>query len=238
MLAAYRYDDLLALLELSPYKMWFDRQYGVKALAAQGKIDDAIRYAETRALNDSPRAIARTCEEILLSAGRVDEAYERYGLVANQAEVNATWFRAIMKKYPAKNPADILRDLVEWTPGEEGKWFAAAKDAGLFEEAIALANRTPCSPQTLIRAARDFQDTNPTFAMEAGMAALHWLAEGYGYDITGLDVSTAYTHTMQAAEKLGCADDTHRRIRELVAGEAPGKGFVSKILGPQLGLRR
>ena len=41
------------------------------------------------------------------------------------------------------------------TPGEEGKWFAAAKDAGLYDEAIALARRTPTDPRTLARAARD-----------------------------------------------------------------------------------
>jgi hypothetical protein len=82
---------------------------------------------------------------------------------------------AVAKKYPHKKPAEILEDLVAHTPGEEGKWFAAAKDAKLFDEAIALANRTPCSPQTLTRAARDFEEKRPEFAIEAGMAALRWL---------------------------------------------------------------
>lgn len=63
----------------------------------------------------------------------------------------------------------MLDDLVAETPGEEGKWFAAAKDAKLFDKAIALANLTACSPQTLTRAARDFADTNPAFALEAGV---------------------------------------------------------------------
>ena len=37
---------------------------------------------------------------------------------------------------------------------QAGTYLAlAAKDAKLFDEAIALANRTPCSPQTLTRAA-------------------------------------------------------------------------------------
>jgi len=45
---------------------------------------------------------------------------------------------------------------------------AAAEDAGLFDEAVALANRSPCSPQTLTRAARDFAGKNPSFAVEAG----------------------------------------------------------------------
>ena len=81
-------------------------------------------------------------------------------------------FRAVASKYPDRAPSDILRDLVASTPGEEGKWFAAAKSAGLYEEAIELANRTPCDPKTLTRAARDLTETEPRFALEAGLAAL------------------------------------------------------------------
>ena len=43
--AAGRHDDLLNLLELAPTKFWHDRQWGVRALAAQGKAEAAIRYA-------------------------------------------------------------------------------------------------------------------------------------------------------------------------------------------------
>ena len=237
LLAAERYDELLALLEMAPYKGWHYRQYGVKALTALGKKAEAIRYAEeSRGRNDSPIAIALACEEVLLSSGLADEAYERYGLIANQAGTYTAWFRAVAKKYPHKKPAEILEDLVAHTPGEDGKWFAAAKDAKLFDEAIVLANRTPCSPQTLTRAARDFEEKRPEFAIEAGMAALRWLVEGYGYEITGLDVSSAYSHTMKAAHNAGCAEQTQKRIRDLIAGESFGERFVTKVLGRQLGL--
>ena len=140
------------------------------------------------------------------------------------------------KKYPHKSSAEVLADLVTETPGEEGKWFAAAKNAKLFDEAIALARQTPCSPQTLTRAARDFEDTRPEFALEAGMAALHWLVEGHGYDITGLDVLNAYSHTMKAAENADRVEGTHRRIHDLVAQEPRGDRFVTKVLGHHLGL--
>lgn len=50
----------------------------------------------------------------------------------------------------------ILRDLVASQPGNESKWFAAAKDAGFFELAIELTNRSPAYPRTLIRASWDF----------------------------------------------------------------------------------
>ena len=68
------------------------------------------------------------------------------------------------------------------------------------------------------------------------MAALHWLVEGYGYEISGLDVHSAYAHTMKAAENAGCADETQQRIRDLVTNESFGERFVTKILGRQLGL--
>jgi hypothetical protein len=148
-----------------------------------------------------------------------------------------SWFRAVAKKYPHKQQGEILKDLVASTPGEEGKWFAAAKSAKLYDEAIALARRSPCSPQTLTRAARDFEEDNPPFAIEAGMTALQWLVEGYGYEITGLDVHAAYAHTMKAAEYAGITEDTERRIRALVSKESFGERFVTKILGRQLGLQ-
>jgi hypothetical protein len=237
LLYAERHQEILDLLEMRPNQIWHYRQYGVKALAALGKKAEAIRYAEERSrLNDSPIAVARVCEEILLSSGLIDEAYQRYGLLANRAGTYLAWFRAVVKKYPNRNPAAILQDLVNLTPGEEGKWFAAAKDSRLFDEAIALANRSPCSSQTLTRAARDFAVKNSEFAVEAGMTALRWLVEGYGYEVTSLDVSEAYSFTMKAAENAGIADETRERIRTLVGAEAFGERFVTHILRQRLGL--
>lgn len=236
LVAAERYDDALALLELAPYKMWHYRQYGVKALVAKGKKAEAIRYAEEgRGLNDSPIAIARACEEVLLSSGLVDEAYRRYGLEANRAGTYLATFRAVAKKYPHKPAGEILADLVQTTPGEEGKWFAAAKDASLYDDALALASRTPCDPKTLTRAARDFGEKKPAFAVGAGLLALHWLVQGYGYDITGADVWDAYGATMAAAERHGSSAEVKERVCQMVAAEQPG-GFVTKALGRALGL--
>ena len=96
--------------------------------------------------------------------------------------------------------------------------------------------RSPGSPQTLTRAARDFEEKNPTFALEAGMAALYWLVKGYGYDITSAHVHAAHDHTMKAAENAGCAEETRERIRILVSKETYGERFVTRILGAKLGL--
>ncbi len=226
--AAGRYDELIQILV--PESFWHYRRWAVRALAAQGKKAEAIRTAEScRSSWSSDQDIDGLCEEILLSSGLADEAY-RYALTANRANTYTAWFRAVAKKYPHKKAAEILHDLVQETPGADGKWFAAAKDAELFDEAIELANSTPCSPQTLTRAARDYSASRPTFAVDAGIAALRWIAEGYGYEITSTDVLSAYSHTMKAAENAGRADETKQRVRELVAAETFGERFVTKIL--------
>jgi hypothetical protein len=232
---AERYDDLLDLLETEsfwPYKRW-----AVRALAAQGQKAEAIRLAEaSRSPWASDWDIDRLCEEMLLSSGLVDDAYARYGLTANRGGSYLTTFRAVAKKYPQKNASDILADLVKTTPGDEGKWFAAAKDAGLFREALALAERTPCDPKTLTRAARDHGEDQPAFALGAGLLALYWLAQGYGYEITGADVWSAYSTTMKVAERVGKASELRADIRRMVVSAQDRGNFVARVLGRELGL--
>jgi hypothetical protein len=76
----------------------------------------------------------------------------------------------------------------------------------------------------------------PAFAVEAGLAALRWLAEGHGYEITSADAWAAYTETMNAAGKAGRAEAARARIRTLVANETYGERFVSRTLGRPPGL--
>ena len=236
LLTASRYVELLELLELSPYKSWGERRWGVKALAAMGNKAEALRYAEdSRGQYSNPLAIAMACEEILLESGLASEAYSRYAIQANQKTTYLATFKAIAKKYPQKEAAAILADLVASSPGNEGKWFAAAKSAGLYAQAIELANRTPCDPRTLTRAARDMQNTEPRFAVEAGMAALRWMSAGYGYEITGQDVLESSTMTLKAARNAGCEAETMDRLRTLIKADLSGKQLVSRILGPELG---
>jgi hypothetical protein len=219
-------------------RFWPYQRWAVKALAAQGKKAEAIRYAEScRNPWANDLEIDRLCEEILLSSGLVDEAYEKYGLSANRAGTYLAWFRAVAKKYPHKDQGQVLSELVRSTPGEEGKWFAAAKNAGLFAEAIELARRSPCDPRTLARAARDFAHERPEFAMEAGLAALGWLAKGYGYEITGADVWAAYSNVLKAAEGTGRLEEGKDRIRKLITAHGGEAGFLGTTIGRELGLR-
>ena len=234
--AAGRYDDLLALIDKARFKWWHDRRWGVKALAAMGKKAEAIRYAEeSRGLNDPGWQIAQACEAILLSSGLVDEAYRRYAMEANQGTTNLATFRAIARRYPNKSPDEILRDLIATTPGAEGKWFAAAKDAGLFDVAIELATRSPTDPRTLTRAARDFAEKQPDFALTSGLAALHWISRGHGYEMTGGDVLDAYAAVTQAAVGAGVpAQRINEQIRAMTAGTQPGNTLMRTILARHL----
>lgn len=238
--AAGRHDELLALIEKSEYrhKSWHYRIWGAKALVASGKHAEAIRYAEdSKGLNAPVTAIAAFCEGILLNSGFADEAYARYAVEATYATTNLATFKAIVKKYPHMPRETILRDLVTSQPGNEGKWFAAAKDAGFFELAIELANRSPSDPRTLIRAARDYAVERPEFALAAGMTALRGIANGWGYDITGAEVLDAYAAVMAAAGAAG-ADETVVRadVQAIIAASRGGGEFVGRVLGRQIGL--
>lgn len=191
LLRAERYEELIELV--SGDCLWHYKRFAALALVAQGKTDEAIAYAEaSRNPWASHEDIDHLCERALIAAGRADEAYRRYGLAAHTASTYIGTLRAVAKKYPHKNPNEILRDLVRATPGEEGKWFAAAKDLKLYPEALDLASRSPCEPKTLTRAARDFLEEQPRVRpglRVAGVAlALRrpWLRDHLGRCVGGL----------------------------------------------------
>jgi len=236
--AAGRREELLALIEKSQskYKSWHYRMWGAKALAKAGRWADAIQYAEdSKGLNAPLASIAEFCEGAMLDAGFVDAAYSRYAVEATYATTNLATFKAIAKKYPNKPKETILRDLIASQPGQEGKWFAAAKDAGFFELAIELANRSPADPRTLIRAARDYAVERPEFALAAGMTALRGIAKGYGFDITGADVLDAYAAVMATAGAAGVDETVVKTdVRALIAASRGGGEFVGRVLGRQL----
>ena len=232
LLVAGRHQELLELLELLRYSSWHYRRYGVEALLALGKRSEAVQYAEaSRGLNQADSVIDQACEEILISSGLHEEAYQRYGLSAAVGNSYLARFRAVAKRYPIKDKSQILADLIATTPGEEGKWFATAKDLKLYDLALDLANRTPCDPRTLTRAARDYLDTEPAFALGSAMAALRWLSEGWGYEVTGAEVVEAYDRAMDAAMRLDNMDDVNDQIRQLVeSNESVSTQFIRQSL--------
>ena len=232
LLVAGRYQELLELLEMDRHPMWHYRRYGVEALLALGKKADAVQYAETsRGLNQPDSVIDQACEEILISSGLHEEAYQRYGLGAAVGNSYLARFRAVAKRYPMKDKSQILSDLIATTPGEEGKWFATAKQIKLFDLALELANRSHCDPKTLTRAARDYLDSEPAFALGSAMAALRWLSEGWGYEVTSVDVVESYDRAMDAAARLNNIDDVTVQIRQLLESkESASMQFVRQAL--------
>jgi hypothetical protein len=126
---------------------------------------------------------------------------------------------------PHQTARQILQDLVRTTPGDEGKWFAAAKEEGLYDEALALASASACDPRTLTRAARELVQAQPDFAIGAGLLALHWLTHGYGYEVTGADVWEAlFEHDRRRA-------GTGKRCPGSRAGPAGRRGGGSRRVG-------
>lgn len=171
----------------------------------------------------------------MLEQNQPEEAYRRYAIKANQAAAYLTRFRAIVKKYPMIAPADILEDLVASTPGDEGKWFAAAKGAGMYDIAIALVKQSPTDPRTLTRAAEAFCIKQPQFALQSGLAAMHWIAQGHGYEITSEDIMQTY-NAVGAAVVAARADplQVKLQIRAMVDSSPDNAKFLDRVLGKVL----
>jgi len=240
LLRSGRYQEILEMLAQEPHKFWPEQKFGAMALLEQGKKAEAIKFAEAckvGARNPDPD-LDQFCEDILLSSGFHEEAYRKYAFSRNwRYTTRISIFRAISQKYPMKEPGKILSDLIASTPGEEGKWFATAKELGLLDLALDLARRSPCDPKMLTRAARDFKETNPKFALNAAMAAIHWLCHGYGWEITDYDVVMTYNLAMEIAEKNGVAEKAFESIRSMVEQDTSPGMFVKSVLGDRIGPR-
>lgn len=154
LLAAGRHEELLEVLSLKPHPIWPWRRYGIRALVAKCRLEDALAYAEeSRGLNIPNSAVDAECESILLAAGRRQEAYRRYALTAHQSGTGLATFRQIAGKYPEIAAQQILGDLAE-SSKDPGYWFAAAKDAGQLDLALEFATEGRTDPRTLSRASR------------------------------------------------------------------------------------
>ena len=232
LLVAGRYQELLNLLALDRHPMWHYRRYGVEALLALGKKAEAVRFAEaSRGLNEPDSAIDQACEGILISSGLHEEAYQRYGLSAAVSNSYLAQFRSVVKRYPMKDKAEILADLIATTPGQEGKWFATAKNVKHYDLALELVSISPCEPKTLIRAARDHVDKEPEFALGSAMAALRWLCAGWGYEISSIDVLDAYDRAMDAAVRLDNVNEVVGQVQQLLEStESSATLFVRQSL--------
>jgi hypothetical protein len=216
LLESGRYQELLGLVRRRSFRLWHTQRFGVKALLALGRPEEALDYAEgLRGRYCSDWVIDDECEAILLSMGRRQEAYSRYAFSANRRGTGVATFRALSEKYPEKDPKEILDDLIRLSPGTEGKWFATARQLGFLDLAVKLAQTSPCEPRTLNRAAKDLLAGNPSAALAIALSSLRWMCAGAAYELTGMDVHSACLTAMQAADATSQGDETARQIARL-----------------------
>ncbi|MDP1899667.1 MAG: hypothetical protein Q8K96_04350 [Rubrivivax sp.] len=94
--SAGRFDELTQVLALDPKPFWHDQQWKAKVLAVRGDVEGAIRAIEAMRGPYAPdAALSALAEQMLHDAGRSDEAYARYAVVANSAHTHIATFRAI-----------------------------------------------------------------------------------------------------------------------------------------------
>lgn len=193
--ASGQYQRLEQLLKLRTFKFWSYDRWIARSLASQGKIDEALEFA-----SDYPQS-AYFCEQLLIEHGRVEEAYEKFGLrLSESSYLNS--FRAVCKRYPQLDKAKILADLIELTPGEEGKWFAAARSLGDLELLKKLAWEGPCNPSTVTTAVKALEKKEPRVAYELACAALYGMDLGWAYELDYAKVSQARLTAERLAEQL------------------------------------
>lgn len=202
---AERYKELQELLRLDERHSWFHHKFWAMALVKQGKRQEAIDYAQyilsQQKTNKSEPEIDRFCESVLIDMGRIEEAYEKYGLKVPSYGTNLNIYRGICEKYPTIDRRRILLDLIGRS-GLKGKWFAAAKTAGQLDIALECAMTSDCDPDTLFRATRDFAEKEPQFALKVGIEAVMTYLTGSFYDpIEPIDIRIAFTKLMDAASK-------------------------------------
>ncbi len=240
LLTAGRNDELLSLLSLRTIACWPERQFGVRALAAAGHVDAAIRYAgaSNPLGHHHDLSIASLCESLLLAAGERERAYREFAFAASGRQNCLQTFKALVAKYPEHEPSTILADLIGASPGHEGKWFATARTLRFFQLALEIAARAPCDPRTLCRAASERMEVDPQYALELGLAALRWLIEGHGVEISAADVLEAYDIVMRAGVRLGGSPELRQRLRaevlRLCELPAPSASWVRELLASEL----
>ena len=232
LLEAGRYDELLELLERKKTRLWFDEKFGAEALLRQGREDDALARAEALLLDQRRQwghvEIAAFCERILVSQGREEEAYRRFGLPSVSGNTYLAMWRDLVKRYPDLDARRILEDLID-THGTKGKWFAAAKTARFLDIALDCAAHHDAAPATLIRAARDLKLKEPGFAMAVALQAIRHLLEGRGYEPSPIDIDDAVEHLMVAAARLDEVDQARQALQR-IAGTALSAGLMAERL--------
>ena len=225
-----RFDEILEVTEKAPYMTWQIKKIVARVLALTD-VDKAINYAEQVCgiINQSQYEVYKYCEKLLIDCARIEEAYERYGIMANQASTYINWFNKIKKKYKSiKSDKQILLDLINSKVAEPGKWFAVANKLQYYDLAVELVQNSPADPKTLTRAAKNCLKKNPSYALEIAIRSLHWIVMGYGYEITNYDVLDAMTVLEKSAEVTNQTKKVIKKVNAMVDNKS--SNFYAQII--------
>lgn len=236
LLEAGRYDELHALLAAAPHNSWHEQSYWAEALRRRDEIDAVIAFAEgcrtPQGYDDA--AISAFCEQLLLEAGRWEDAYARYGRTRREGHTYINQYRALVKKYPLLDTRRILQDLVE-DSANPGDWFAAARTAGHLDIALACALNGHVNPGTLATAADDTVISVPDFSFAIALRALHLFLDGYGFEHRRVEMLKAADALVGAAQALGNPPSCLAQVQSLVPRVMGSKDSLAELLRGHLG---
>lgn len=222
------FEEVEQLLQLRSFDFWPYDKYRLQGLVEQGKIDEAIQGAEKLLASSSyQNATLNFVEDLLIEAGRAEEAFDRYGPRMRSNTYLAS-FRATAKKYPDLQPEFILKEYLRRFSGEEGKWFATARSLGLNQLALELAKRGPCNPKTILTGAESLAESEPDIAFEMAFQAVNGYVLGWGYEVMGSDIVKACS----LARRLVRTERQRERLKEYLETRrryAP-KAFETRFL--------
>ncbi|MDO5576333.1 MAG: hypothetical protein Q4F84_04585, partial [Fibrobacter sp.] len=215
---AGRYDEILDLLRISTRNYFDYKKYEIKVIAAKGDIDQAIKMLDECMKNSyvSPYQAAYLGENLLLSNGRIEEAYQRYAFNMPFSRTGLATFSSICKKYPQISPQRILKDLIDYDEGNEKRYFAAARKIGMIDLAIEIAEKYDVEPKTLTTACKDYIAKEPNLSLQFGLMALERYANGFGYEPEFGDIRKCYELILIAAQKAGKEKEIAEQIKFFV----------------------
>lgn len=226
-----RYDEITEMLSKKERMLFDFLQYEIKIVAAKGDIDRALQMIDDHLYDsNSSYQAAYLGEEILLKAGRIEEAYKRYGLLQPFRSTGLATLSTIRKKYPKISPQRILNDLLNADAGNERRYFAAARKIGMIELAIEIAEKYDVEPKTLTTACQDYLEKDPDLSLKFGVMALQRYADGYGYEPEYSDVQKCYDLVLKAAHGAGNSAEVNEKVQKIAERDKSMGRLVSSVV--------
>lgn len=228
-----RYDEVIDILQNKERILFDYLQYVIKVAAAKGDLDAALKMVDEYMCDPyiSPYAVARLGEELLMQSGRIEEAYRKYAFRLPFQTTGLATFTTIHKRYPKISPQRIINDLLANDPGNERRYFAAARKIGMIELAIEIAEKYDVEPKTLTTASKDYVEKDPDLSLRFGLLALQRYANGYGYEPEYADVQKCHDSVCTAAVNAGKKDEVTGKVRVLAENDKSVRKLVALVVG-------